>query len=362
MRLGNAVLVDAPRLDHLRAMLVPAGIVQFCIGAVPDRESGTCLDDNVRALMVAVRALAAGRDRESAQAIGDAAIAFIERARRPDGYYHNMADIDGRFLDEAGSEDSFGRMVWACGVSARCAEPAAWRETAMAAVMHSLPIVAKLTAVHPRAYAALGLAAAIAPQCASLGASAVDDVQGGALDALRRNLIDVADALDAQFHAHATPDWSWWRPSLTWGCGRLPAAMFAAALATGRARYAHTGLRALEFLAGVTQDGDRFIPIGNESWYERGGPRAVYDQQPIEACAMVDAWLAAHRFSGDRWFADQARIAYEWFLGRNTERLAVAVPDIGACHDGLGRAWLNPNFGAESTLSYLHAAFAIQSA
>src|SRR5205807_7745185 len=65
------------------------------------------------------------------------------------------------------------------------------------------------------------------------------------------------------------------------------------------------------------------ISIGNDGWYVRGGKRARYDQQPIEACAMVDVWLAAYRLGGDYSYLDRARASFAWFLGRNTERLVV---------------------------------------
>jgi hypothetical protein len=34
--------------------------------------------------------------------------------------------------------------------------------------------------------------------------------------------------------------------------------------------------------------------------YQRGGERARFDQQPVEAQAMVSACLEAHRMTGDR--------------------------------------------------------------
>jgi hypothetical protein len=138
--------------------------------------------------------------------------------------------------------------------------------------------------------------------------------------------------------------------------------MLRAAAATGNRRYAATGLRALAFLGEITQPTDVFMPVGNEGWYRRGGIRAKYDQQPIEACAMVDAWLAAARLTGDAAYVDRSRVAYEWFNGLNTERLAVGVAETGACYDGLEPGRVNRNQGAESTLSYLHAGFAIDAA
>ena len=54
--------------------------------------------------------------------------------------------------------------------------------------------------------------------------------------------------------------------------------------------------------------------------------------------------------------------AFEWFLGRNTQGLPVYDFASGGCHDGLGPAGLNANEGAESTLAYLQALLALESA
>jgi hypothetical protein len=173
-------------------------------------------------------------------------------------------------------------------------------------------------------------------------------------------LVEVADALARDFLSSATNDWSWWTPTLTWGNGRLPEAMLRSAAVTGQKRYAEIGLRALDFLADVTQSGDVFIPVGNADWYGRGGHRARYDQQPIEACAMVDAWLAAYRLTGDSTYLNRAGTAFDWFHGRNTEGLALARPQTGGCCDGLRRGRVNENQGAESTISYVQASLAMQ--
>jgi hypothetical protein len=45
-------------------------------------------------------------------------------------------------------------------------------------------------------------------------------------------------------------------------------------------------------------EGKHFIPIGSNGFYKRGCERARFDQQPVEAQAMVSACLEAHRITG----------------------------------------------------------------
>jgi len=40
-----------------------------------------------------------------------------------------------------------------------------------------------------------------------------------------------------------------------------------------------------------------------------------FDQQPIEAQAMVSACLEAFKITGDKYWNKEARRAFEWFLG-----------------------------------------------
>jgi hypothetical protein len=350
-----------PSFAHLHALLSPAGVVQFSRGSIPDLSSGTCLDDNARAWLVAMYALRADPEQPYARIIGDTAGNFVATAQHPDGHFHNFADITGSFTDDIGSEDSFGRAIWACGVAAVCAPVPEWRALARTALGKALPVVSKIRSPHARAYIVLGLAAAFAPELAAM------PPLGEPLDPrlklhVESALTNVASGLLDHHTGASSVDWPWWENHLTWGNGRMPEAMLRAAAATGNREYAATGMRALEFLADITQSGTLFVPIGNQGWRLRSGARAFYDQQPIEACAMVDAWLAAQRLTGELTYRDAAQVAFDWFHGGNTERLALAIPDTGACYDGLHAGHVNQNQGAESTLSYLHAHLAISAA
>jgi hypothetical protein len=97
------------------------------------------------------------------------------------------------------------------------------------------------------------------------------------------------------------------------------------------------------------------VPIGSEGFYPKTGARARFDQQPIEAGAMVSACLQALRVTGDPRWRKEAWTAFNWFLGRNDLQLALYDASTGGCRDGLHPDRANENQGAESTLAFLMA-------
>jgi hypothetical protein len=118
------------------------------------------------------------------------------------------------------------------------------------------------------------------------------------------------------------------------------------------------GLESLSWLANLQRaeaSGGHFVPIGSNGFYQRGGERARFDQQPVEAQAMVSACLAAHRITGDKSWYKEARCAFDWFLGRNDLNLPIYDPTTGGCRDGLHPDRANENQGAESSLAFLQA-------
>jgi hypothetical protein len=118
------------------------------------------------------------------------------------------------------------------------------------------------------------------------------------------------------------------------------------------------GLESLNWLSELQwadADGGHFVPIGSDGFYQRGGERARFDQQPVEAQTMVSACLEAYRSTEDARWRKEARRAFEWFLGRNDLNLPLYDPTTGGCRDGLHPDRPNENQGAESTLAFLQA-------
>ena len=115
-------------------------------------------------------------------------------------------------------------------------------------------------------------------------------------------------------------------------------------------------LRALEWLTLLQRaEEGHFAPIGNMGFYRKGALKARFDQQPIEAYSMVSACLDAFRITHEQKWYEEARRAFEWFLGNNDLNLPLIDCTSGGCRDGLQPACVNQNQGAESTLSYLLA-------
>jgi hypothetical protein len=170
-------------------------------------------------------------------------------------------------------------------------------------------------------------------------------------DALRY----LADEILASYEADADEEWPWFEDRMTYDNARLPEALLRAGQVLQEPRYGEVGLATLAFYESVTTESGVHVPIGNDGWYIRAGPRARYAQQPLEACAMVDAELAAFDLTGDAGHVAAAELALDWYYGKNSRGITMA--NGGGCYDGLSEDSINPNMGAESTLALLSAAF-----
>jgi hypothetical protein len=153
---------------------------------------------------------------------------------------------------------------------------------------------------------------------------------------------------------NAKPDWCWFEQELSYDNAKLAHALILSGRATGQPAVFESGLDALRWLneLQISEKG-HFRPIGSNGFYHRGGTRANFDQQPIEAHAMVSACLEAYRATSDIWWYEQAQRAFDWFIGWNDLGLELYSPDSGACGDGLHVDRVNRNEGAESTLAFL---------
>jgi hypothetical protein len=156
------------------------------------------------------------------------------------------------------------------------------------------------------------------------------------------------------FEQTAHPDWRWFEEELSYDNAKLAHALIVSGHATGQKAVLDCGLEALRWLAELqTSEKGHFRPIGSNGFYRRGGARATFDQQPVEAHATISACLEAYRATSDIWWYERAQDAFDWFVGANDLGLEIYSPETGGCRDGLHVDRVNSNQGAESTLSFL---------
>jgi hypothetical protein len=320
------------------------GILQHALENVPNRKFGYCTDDVARAFMVALSYLRLAPSDKTAARFASTYLAFLQHAQLEDGRFHNFMDYDRRWLDEIGTHDSCGRAVWALGYGVANAPTQTWRRVCATLLDRALTTLESLEYIRSRAYATLGLAHA---------QTARKDPR------YETALRYLAGEIHASYLANAAEGWQWFEPIMTYDNARLPEALMKAGQALGVPRFGEAGLAALRFYEGVTIEDGVHVPIGNDGWYSRGGHRARYVQQPLEACAMVDAELAAFDLTGDAAHVATAELALEWYHGKNSR--GVAMANGGGCFDGLGEDTVNANMGAESTLALLSASYTMAS-
>jgi glycosyltransferase involved in cell wall biosynthesis len=338
--------VDLPglHLQHLRALTDDTGVLQHAMFSVPRYEDGYCLDDNARALLLMALVEDAGTtDRATSRALSARYLAFVSHAFNGDlGRFRNFMSYSRQWTEERGSDDSHARALWALGaVVGRAREPG--RKSLAGQLFHAaLPGAAELVSLRAWAFALLGIHEYLR---AFRGESEVEVL--GAL---------LCERLFSAFQGNGSSDWPWCEDILAYDNARLPQALIVAGERLGRPEVVAAGLRSLSWLTELQRSEElSFAPVGSNGFYPRGGKKAGFDQQPLEACATVSACLDAWRVTGDdRWTHEMWR-AFRWFLGENHLRASLYDPATGGCRDGLHSDRPNENQGAESTLSFLLA-------
>ena len=333
------------RPDHVLRLTDSTGILQHALYSVPNYGHGYCTDDNARALVLALLWQRLDENGPALRPLVGGYLAFLAHALPPGaGRFRNFLGYDRRWLEDAGSEDSHGRAVWALGVCSAQARDQGHRLLAGELFLQALPAVAALA--HPRtwAFALLGFDAWLG--------SHPEEASAATLRA------ELTARIMHRFVQHTRDDWEWIADDATYDNARLPHALILSGYATRDQEVLETGLRTLRWLVRIqTSATGIFQPIGSDGFCHRYGTRARFDQQPVEVAATVSACLAAHHATADAAWLARARQVFEWFLGRNDLGLLLYDAKTGGCRDALHADRVNENQGAESTLAF-HLALA----
>ncbi len=329
------------KLEHLRHMTDETGMLQHALFTVPNYSEGYTTDDNARALMVSALLEALGN--QGSLKLASRYLAFICYAFNPaTGRFRNFMDYQRNWLEAAGSDDSHGRTLWALGTVLGRSNTPALQSMASQVFEQALPAILGTTSPRAWAFALIGIHEYLQRFAGDRRASQVREELAGRLLAL--------------YKRHRLDEWHWFEDRLTYCNAALSHALLLCGQSIPQSAMADAGLESLRWLADLQRvKAGHFVPIGSNGFYPRGGSRARFDQQPVEAQAMVSACLEASRITGDKLWRKEARRAFEWFLGRNDLNLPIYDPTTGGCRDGLHPDRPNENQGAESTLAFLQS-------
>ncbi len=339
------------KLDHLLRLTDDTGLLQHATFGVPHYQEGYTTDDNARALLLAVSLELMGEPRGNAQhaqgvqvrvrELAPRYLAFLRYAFSAEtGRFRNVLGYDRRWREEVGSEDSHGRALWALGAVLSRSHRHDLRGLAAWLFEEALPAALELQSPRAWAFSLLGLWEYL-------------QAFPGSREALRATR-ELGGRLLRLYEQNASEGWPWFENKLTYDNATLPHGLLLGGEALKRSDMRDAALEALEWLMRIQRaEEGHFVPIGNRGFYPRGGERARFDQQPLEAYATAAAALTTYRLTGDLRWQEEAHRAFEWFLGRNDLGLALYDPQTGGCRDGLQPDGVNENQGAESTLAFL---------
>ncbi len=325
-------------LAHLKRLTDSTGVIQHAKYGIPNWKEGYCLDDNARALVTALMAYQQLNNKEALELM-PAYLSFIHYMQRDDGRFRNFLHYNRTYLDEVGSEDSFGRTIWALGYLIRYAPNNSYKEFALELFFHSFPQFTQVKSLRGTADTMVGI-------CHYLKACPTDE---GVLQIL----IQLTKKLTEAYDLHHSNNWHWFENKLIYDNGVLPLALLHSYEITGNTTVKNIALKAIDFLESKTLQKGYFVPVGNNGWHPKNGEMALFDQQAIEVMAMIFMCQEAFYVTKDPKNIKHLNICFSWFLGNNELHVPLYDHETNGCCDGLECNGINRNQGAESTLAYL---------
>ncbi|MBK7865845.1 MAG: glycosyltransferase family 4 protein [Ignavibacteriales bacterium] len=329
------------KLDHFIILTDDTGIFQHALFTVPNYAHGYTTDDNARALLVANLLEQLGI--KTVKDLTYRYLAFLGYAFNDQtGRFRNFMDYQRRWLEDTGSEDSLGRSLLALGTWLRHSNTAVQSNTAGWLYEQTLPAILATTSPRAWAFSLIGI---------------YEYLQKFAGDRRANNVRDeLAQRIFTLYKQNSSKKWRWFEQELSYCNPVLSQALILSGVSMKDKKMLKAGIDSLTWLANLQHSKEGyFVPIGSNGFYKRGGECARFDQQPVEAQAMISASIAAFDATGDPKWKEEAFNAFEWFLGNNDLNLMIYDPITGGCRDGLHPDRVNENQGSESTLAYLQA-------
>jgi len=330
-------------LSHLFRMTDDTGIVQHAICALPNRHEGYCVDDNARALLLTLLLEQMGSDSPGIGSLQSRYAEFVNHAvDEQSGRVRNFMSYARDWLEAVGADDSVGRTSWVLGACVGRTNQEGIRLWSKRLYTPVLRHVANTGSLRAWCFGLLGV-------CEYRN----HDINNIEINDIGR---DFLSRIAFRLKESRVEDWSWFEDRLTYDNAKLPHALLYGARSFDQPELFSVGLSTLDWLCKVqTSSHGVFQPIGSNGFFVRGQNRSLFDQQPVEAWATTSACIYAYTATGDKRWMDEAKKAYDWFLGRNISGLVVTDPSTGGCFDGLHADRVNYNQGAESTLAWLLA-------
>jgi len=324
------------KLEHLKKLTDKFGCIQFAKGSTPDKSSGYTVDDNSRALMVAIIHNKLFNSRMSHN-LAKKYLKFLEKAQEKNSYFQNNFKNENEINDKL-SEDALGRVIWSLGYTINKSKNKKIIFRAKELFNKAYKKINQMENLRSKAFAIIGIY--------YLYKKNPEKKYFEKIKKLSREIIK-------EYKKNAEENWQWFEDELTYDNAKIPESLFLAYQITGIENYRDVAEKTLHFLSDITFKEDVLHPIGQNGWYTKDGKRSFFDQQPIDASAMVHAYLTAYKTTKDKHYYEKAVLAFNWFLGKNYLKQMLYDEGTGGCFDGLGKYSLNLNQGAESTIAYL---------
>ena len=263
----NILLLPPFSTVHIKRLTDDTGIIQHAKFGIPNIKEGYCLDDNARALLMALMAY---KQKKNALALEfmPVYLSYIHYMQREDGLFRNFLSFNRNFLDELGSEDSFGRTIWALGYLLGNAPNDAYYQTGRLLFFDASPNFEKLKSIRSIANTMVGI-------CQYLKSNPSDD-------AMTEGLRSLAHKLTNEYKIHSTPDWKWFESLLAYDNGMLPLALLHAAEVLNDNEITNIAMETMNFLTDHTIKDGYLSIIGNKEWFQKDGERSIYAQHLAE--------------------------------------------------------------------------------
>ncbi len=334
----DPLLLPPFSLAHLKRLTDDTGIIQHAKFGIPNLKEGYCLDDNARALLMAVMAYKQKKDT-SALEFMPIYLSYIHYMQNKDGSFRNFLSFNRNFLDKVGSEDSFGRTIWALGYLLGNAPNDAYYQTGKMVFFDAVPQFEKLKSIRSIANTMIGISYYLK--------SNPND------DDMTERLRSLAETLVNHYEHNHTKGWHWFESLLAYDNAMLPLSLLHVAQILNDDRVTHIAMTTMDFLTEHTLKDGYLSVIGNSDWYIKDGERSMFAQQPIDALAMVLMYHQAFLLTKDKEYLNKLFTSFMWFLGENDLRMSLYDFETKGCCDGFENYGVNRNQGAESLLAYL---------